>query len=152
IYAPGTPQTKCSGGPDIAPALTPQNKDKIIADLKGKATVPPQGPEPKDDLDLAKQPRYLDGALQKAYTELQSQKYSAYFKRAVLVIGNGGFAQDPQAQFNCGQVAPPDLADKAHTAQVNRVDTYVMQLTTHPAPLSQDASILGDKGGTGAAS
>ncbi len=142
VYA-GNNATCSAGAPEIPPEKSATARDKILADLKAK-----QG-------SLAVNPVAIEGGLHRAYTELQGDKYKDYFRRAVLVLGNGGFTEAGVCSDPGG---PLELATSAST-NARKVDTYVVQFTKDPAPIppetagtkSTQADALAAAGGTGLA-
>jgi hypothetical protein len=89
----------------------------------------------------------LDGALNDAYALLGQPKYSAYYRRAVLVLGNRDFDKS-----TCGET-PADRASAAKS--VHNIETYVLLLArntsipdaTVPVPGTNELAVAGATSG-----
>jgi hypothetical protein len=93
-------------------------------------------------------PTGLDGALRDTYALLGTGKYTSYYRRAVIVIGNHGFRET-----TCTGTLPDQLAATARTTQA--IDTYVVELAgaSPPSPsvdpLDPSGAALAAAGGKG---
>jgi hypothetical protein len=80
-------------------------------------------------------PVNLDGALRDAYAFLGQPKYSSYYRRAVLVLGNRGFDQP-----TCGQT-PAQRATAVRAA--NKIETYVLMPSRNSAIVDPNVAVPG---------
>ncbi|MDB4938855.1 MAG: hypothetical protein JWP87_5827 [Labilithrix sp.] len=111
---PGTCAAAGSFTPVVQPKLARLAKPDVVAQFSAVAANMGALLKPIDS------PVNLDGALRDAYATLAADKFSTYYRRAVLVLGNRGFDQ-----ATCGQT-PAQRAAAAHTT--NGIDTYVLML------------------------
>lgn len=96
-------------------------------------------------------PVALEGSLARAYATLQSDAYKDYYRRAVLVLANGGFADG--AACLPAEDSPATKAADAFSGAGGKpiVSTYVMQLLSSPGK-DGTSDALAAAGGTTAAS
>jgi hypothetical protein len=112
-YAPGT--NACAGAPAPGFVNARQDLKKIIDTLKTHTV----------QADASVQPQ-LAGGLKQTMALLQSQDFARFNKRAVLVLGNRGFAANA-----CTGLLPADQANIGRTG-TQKVETFSLLFTFNP--------------------
>jgi len=117
FYANASKCTTPTAPADLEPAKAPAVRDAVLANLKARPPV---------DAAVG-----LEATLNRAYTELGKDKYASFFRRAVLVFGNGGF--EDAAICTAPPRPTPRSAAAGAAAGPRPIQTYVMQVVKRDA-------------------